>query len=234
MKASGIGWTWSALWGVALAGLMAAAVVAIFVVAPTEQTMGNAQRILYVHVAVAWCAIAGFLVTAATGIAYLVRRDLAWDHWSQAAAESGWICGALTLATGSLWAHTAWGTWWTWEPRLTATFVLWAIYSGYLIVRGSVEDRHRRARLGAVVAVLGAVDLPMMFMATRWFRGMHPASPSLEPRMRLVLLVCVVSFTALVATLVARRRRNCVGGFRVQGSGFRNVKDATLRVIASL
>jgi heme exporter protein C len=183
-----------------------AAVVAIFWLAPTEQTKGNAQRIVYVHVAVAWCTLTAFLATAATGIMYLIRRDLAWDHWSQAAAEWGWVCGAATLATGSLWARLAWGAWWTWEPRLLATFILWAIYSGYLIVRGGVEDHHRRARLGAVVAILGAVDLPMVLMATRWFRGMHPASPTMEPRMRLALLVSVLAFTALVASLVARRR----------------------------
>jgi heme exporter protein C len=206
MNADGTRRTCAVAWSLALAGLMAAAIVAIFVVAPTEQTMGNAQRILYVHVATAWCALLGFVGAAATGAAYLLRRNLAWDHWSQAAAESGWVCGVLTLLTGSLWARTAWGTWWTWEPRLTATFVLWAIYSGYLLVRAGLEDPHRRARLGAVVAILGAVDLPMVLMATRWFRGMHPASPALDPRMRAVLLVSVVSFTALAATLVARRR----------------------------
>jgi heme exporter protein C len=198
--------TGAAAWSLALAGLMAVTIVAIFAIAPTEQTTGNAQRILYVHVATAWCALLGFVGAAAAGAAYLLRRNLARDHWSQAAAESGWICGALTLLTGSLWAHAAWGAWWTWEPRLTATFVLWAIYSGYLLVRAGLEDPHRRARLGAVVAILGAVDLPMVLMATRWFRGMHPASPAMEPRMWAVLLLSTVSFTALFLTLVARRR----------------------------
>ena len=84
----------------------------------------------------------GFLAMAASGAAYLVRRNLAWDHWAQAAAEVGWLCSGLTLLTGSLWAHSAWGTWWTWDPRLTTAFVLWSIYSGCLIVRAGVEDPH--------------------------------------------------------------------------------------------
>jgi heme exporter protein C len=112
----------------------------------------------------------------------------------------------LTLVTGSLWARAAWGVWWTWEPRLTATFVLWAIYAGYLLLRAGVEDPHRKARLAAVLAVVGALDLPLVIMATRWFRGIHPASPAMEPSMRAVLATSIVAFTALFAVLVVRRR----------------------------
>lgn len=186
-------------------GLTAAATLAICFYAPTEETMGHAQRIVYVHVSVAWLGLAGFLVMAGAGALYLVRRDLAWDHWSRAAAELGWLCSGLTLVTGSLWAHEAWGTWWTWEPRLTAAFILWAIYCGYLIVRSGLDDPHRSARLGAVLAILGLLDVPLVFMATRWFRGMHPVSPEMEPRMRVVLLLSVVAFTGLFAVLLARR-----------------------------
>jgi heme exporter protein C len=185
----------------------AAVILAICLVAPTEATMGHAQRIVYVHVAVAWLGLLGFLVTAVTGLVYLVRRDLAWDHWSQAAAELGWLCGGLTLVTGSLWAHTAWGVWWTWDPRLTTAFILWAIYSAYLIVRTGIDDPCRRARIAAVLAVIGALDVPLVVLAARWFRGIHPASPGMEPSMRLVLIVSVAGFTALFAALCVRRRR---------------------------
>ena len=136
--------------------------------------MGQAQRIVYVHVAVAWLALAGFIVMAASGGMYLLRRDLAWDHWARAAAELGWLCCTLTLATGSLWAHAAWNTWWTWDPRLTTSFVLWTMYGGYLLIRGSLEDPHRSARLGAVLAIVGLLDVPLVVIATRWFRGIHP------------------------------------------------------------
>jgi heme exporter protein C len=191
----------------AVAALAAAAILAICLVAPTEATMGHAQRIVYVHVAVAWLGLLGFLATAVTGLVYLVRRDLAWDHWSQAAAELGWLCGGLTLVTGSLWARTAWGAWWTWDPRLTTAFILWAIYSAYLIVRTGIDDPHRRARIAAVLAVIGALDVPLVVLAARWFRGIHPASPGMEPSMRLVLIVSVAGFTALFAALFVRRRR---------------------------
>ncbi|MCY2994912.1 MAG: cytochrome c biogenesis protein CcsA [Planctomycetota bacterium] len=193
-------------WNMLLAGLLALAIWAIFLFAPTEQTMGQAQRIVYVHVSVAWLGLLGLLVMAASGTGYLVRRNLAWDHWLQAAGELGWLCCGLTLITGSLWAHEAWGTWWEWDPRLTTSFILWAIYSGILIVRASVEDPHRRARIGAVLAILGTLDTPLVVMATRWFRGLHPVSPQMEPTMRIALLISVIGFSALFATLLVRRR----------------------------
>lgn len=191
---------------VALVGLLTAAILAIFVFAPLEKTMGAAQRIVYIHVSVAWFGLLSFFVMAAAGLMYLVRRDLSWDHWAHASAEMGWLACGLTLVTGSFWARAAWGTWWTWDPRLTASFVLWALFSGCLLVRGSVEDPHRRARLGAVLAILGVLDIPLVMMATRWFRGIHPVSPGMEPAMRLVLLISVIAFTALFAALLARRR----------------------------
>ena len=186
--------------------LVAAGLLAISLLAPTEKTMGDAQRILYVHVAAAWCGLAGFLIVAASGLLYLLRRDLGWDHWAQAAAEMAWLCCGLTLITGSFWAHAAWNTWWTWEPRLAATAILWAVSSGYLIVRSGVEDPHRRARMGAVLALVAAADIPLVVMATRWFRGIHPAAPQMDPAMRLVLLLSIVGFSAFFGLLLVRRR----------------------------
>ena len=186
--------------------LTAMAMLAIILSAPTERSMGDAQRIVYIHVAVAWCGLAGFLLMAGAGLMYLLRRNLAWDHWAQAAAELGWLAATLTLITGSIWAHAAWNTWWSWDPRLATTFVLWAINSACLVVRSGLEDPHRRARIGAVLAILGAIDLPLVVMATRWFRGIHPRSPQMELSMRGVLLVSVAGLTALFAVLLVRRR----------------------------
>jgi len=186
--------------------LTAIAMLATILWAPTESTMGDSQRIVYIHVAVAWCGLAGFLVTAGAGLLYLVRRDLAWDHWAQAAAELGWLGATLTLVTGSIWAHAAWNTWWSWDPRLATMFVLWAINSANLVVRGAIEDPHRRARTGAVLAIVGAVDLPLVVMATRWFRGIHPRAPQMDLSMRGVLLVSAMGLAALFAVLLARRR----------------------------
>ena len=130
-----------------IAGLLAAAMFAVFLVAPEEQTMGQTQRIVYVHVSVAWFGLIGFLLTAGSGFMYLLRRNIAWDDWAEAAAEVGWVCSTLTLVTGSLWAREAWNTWWTWDPRLTTSLILWTIYAGYFVVRGSIADPHRRARM---------------------------------------------------------------------------------------
>ena len=187
-------------------GLLTAAILAAGFLAPTESSMGHAQRIVYVHVPVAWLGLLAFLTMAASGLAYLARRDLKWDHWFQAAGELGWLCCGLTLVTGSLWAHEAWGTWWEWDPRLTTAFILWAIYSGVLLVRAGIEDPHRRARVGAVLAVLGALDVPLVVMATRWFRGLHPVAPEMAPLMRTTLLISVVGFTVFFAWLANRRR----------------------------
>jgi heme exporter protein C len=187
--------------------LLTATTLLIFLYAPTEATMGNVQRILYLHVAVAWCGLAGCVGMGAFGTIYLVRRRLGWDHWLQAAVEVGWLCVTLNLVTGSLWAHEAWGVWWTWEPRLASALVLWLIYAGIFLVRAGIEDPHRCARLGAVLAVLGAGDVPMVVMATRWFRGVHPVAPVMDERMRVVLLAAVVSFAALFACLAYQRRQ---------------------------
>jgi len=189
------------------AGLLCAAIVGIFCIAPTEQTMGQAQKILYVHVAVAWFSLAACLAMGLAAIAYLATRKLAWDHLSFAAAEVGWLCCTLTLITGSLWARTAWNTWWTWEPRLTAVFVLWTLYSGYLLVRSTVKEPHGAARAAAVLAIVGLLDLPLVLLATRWFRGMHPPAPEMDAAMSAVLWLSILGFGAFFALLLVRRKR---------------------------
>ena len=195
------------VWQLAVVSLLAGAIAAACLLAPTEVTMGHAQRIVYLHVPVAWLGLLGFLVMAGCGMIYLMCRNLLWDHWFQAAGEAGWLCTSLTLVTGSLWAHEAWGTWWVWDPRLTAAFIMWCVFCGILMVRSGLEDPHRRARVGGVLAILGALDVPLVIMATRWFRGLHPVSPKMDPMMRVALLACVVAFTAFFAWLVHHRRR---------------------------
>jgi len=190
-----------------VAVMLAAAHGMIFMFAPREITMGDVQRIVYLHVSVAWCGLAGCLAMGATAAIYLLRRNLVWDHWSRASAEIGWLCSTLTLATGSLWAHEAWGTWWTWEPRLTSSLILWMMFGGYFLVRSSLEESERRARISAVLAILSLADVPLVVMATRWFRGVHPVTPEMDPRMRVVLLVSVIAFTVLFAWLATVRRR---------------------------
>jgi heme exporter protein C len=187
--------------------LVTAALWSIFFVAPTEVSMGDVQRIIYLHVAVAWCGLAAMIALGLCGGAYLVTRRLRWDFWAQALCEVGCLCTFLTLVTGSAWAHEAWGTWWTWEPRLTSSLVMWIMYCGMLLIRSSVDEPHRRARVGAVLAIIGIGDVPLVLMATRWFRGVHPVSPDMDPTMRMVLLASLISFTVLFAFLTTVRRR---------------------------
>ena len=194
-------------WQVIAALMLACAVLAVTLLAPTELSMGHAQRIVYIHVAVAWLALAALPTAGACGGLYLRGRNLAWDHWSQAALEIGWLSSGLTLVTGSLWARAAWGTWWTWDPRLTSALILWTIYSGLLLVRSGLDEPHRRARLGAVLAMAGMLDVPLVILATRWFRGVHPVAPQMEPAMRFALLLSIAGFTAFFAALVVRRKR---------------------------
>lgn len=199
-----------------VAALLAVSVGMALKWAPREASMGDVQRIVYFHVAFAWCGLAASLANGAAAVLYVVRRRLDWDQWAQATGEIAWLCLTLTLASGSLWAHEAWNTWWTWEPRLTAAFFLWALLSGYFLVRASVEDRERRARLSGVLAILTVADVPMVFAATRLFRGMHPVSPEMDGRMRLTLLVSLVSFTALFVLLAVLRRRQLGQAARIE------------------
>jgi heme exporter protein C len=192
---------WIFMTGLCLTGSLLAVAVA-----PTEQTMGDVQRIMYMHISVAWLGLAFFVATAASGLGYLLRRQLVWDDWARATCEVGWLCSTLTLVTGSLWARAAWGTWWTWDPRLLTSLILWAFYSGNLVLRSGLEDPHRSARLAAVLALIGLADVPLVVMATRWFRGIHPVAPPMEPAMRLALLAMVAGLTAVMMLLVVQRR----------------------------
>jgi heme exporter protein C len=201
--AGGLGW----IAGMSAAVLLAAAAPAVALLAPTEASMGDAQRIVYLHVPVAWLGLLGLLLMAFSGAMYLRRRNLWWDQCSQAAAELGWLYCGLTLVTGSLWAHSAWGTWWTWDPRLTSAFVLWMIYSGCLVLRAQLDASHGRARLSAVLAILGALDIPLVVVAAHWFRGIHPPAAAMDPAMHVVLLWSTASFTALFFLLLGCRWR---------------------------
>ena len=191
---------------ISTAMLLLAAVGAIYFYAPTEISMGDVQRIVYFHVPTAWFGMVAFLGMAISGTMYLRTRDLRWDHWSQALAEVGWLCCTLTMVLGSIWAKAAWNAWWTWDPRLTTVFLLWAMYSGIIVLRANLEDMQQSARFRAVVAIIGALDIPMIFLVTRWYRGMHPTAPQLEPSMQATLVLSIAAFTVLFSIMVLRRR----------------------------
>lgn len=195
--------------------VLGAALLMIFLVAPTEATMGHAQRILYLHVAVSWCGLASCVAMGACSAAFMVHRKLLWDYWAQACTEVGCLCFTITLVSGSLWAHEAWGVWWTWEPRLTSALVLWFILLGICLARANIDDLQSRARLAAILAILAVCDLPILIMATRWFRGVHPVAPEMDPTMRIVLLSAMLGFTVFFVLLTRHRRSQIELGARV-------------------
>ena len=189
--------------------LMVAAIYLVFVYVPTEKEMGIVQRIFYLMVPMAWLALLSLLIVFISSILYLVRRESKWDILAYSAAEVGIVVTTIALVVGSLWAKPIWGVWWTWEPRLTATLVLWFIYAAYLLVRSYASEESKGARFAAVVGIVGFVDLPIIILATTLWRGMHPGTiifqGGLAPPMLLTLLVSIVAYTALYFLLLIQR-----------------------------
>ncbi len=190
--------------------LLPAAMGLVFFYAPVERTMGMVQKVFYIHLPLAAAAFLSFFVAFSAGVLYLVRRQRRWDALGAAAVEVGVVLTTLVLVTGSLWGRPIWNTWWTWDPRLTTSLILWFIYAAYLILRASVDDESRRAVYCAVVAVAGFVDVPVVFLSARVFRSIHPTviradSVGLEPPMIVTLLVCMLGMLVFWAALVRLR-----------------------------
>ncbi len=181
--------------------------------APRELTMGNVQRIFYFHVASAWVGFFAFFVTFLAGIAYLVRGRRRWDILGLSSVEVGLTFIMMTVVTGALWAKPVWGTYWTWEPRLTISAVQLLIYVAYGMLRASITGPERRARFAAVYGIVSFVTVPLSWFAIRWWRTIHPdiltggESMALTPRMVQALLVSIGAFTTLYAALLRQRVR---------------------------
>src|SRR6266516_3486018 len=196
-----------------LAGLAATVVIGLFVV-PPDATQGDVQRLMYLHVPVAWVTFLAFGVVFLASVGYLKTGRMQWDRVAAASAEIGILCCALTIVLGSLWGRPVWGTWWTWDPRLTTTAVLLLIYVGYLAVRRLPDSPTRRARWAAVVGIVGFVDVPIVQLSVTWWRGLHQGptvrllqAPTIAPVMLAALLVGVFAFTVVYLYLMALRLR---------------------------
>ncbi|MBN1559259.1 cytochrome c biogenesis protein CcsA [candidate division KSB1 bacterium] len=177
--------------------------------APTEKSMGAVQRIFYFHVPSAWVSFIAFGVVAVASFLFLRSGAAKWDLLARSAAEVGMLFLTLVLLTGPLWAKPVWGVYWTWDARLTTSFILWLIYMAYLMLRSYVVDRERGARFAAVFGIIGFLDVPIVYMSIRWWRTLHPSAviagsdgSGLESSMLQTLLVCVVAFTLLFITLL--------------------------------
>jgi heme exporter protein C len=154
--------------------LFAIATAMVFFYAPEEAVMGQVQRVFYFHVASAWVGMLGFMVAALAGVFYLRTGRSIWDNAGQAAVEISVAFSFITIVSGSIWARPIWNTWWTWDPRLTTATIMLLIYSAYLMLRSGIEDPGRRARFGAVYAIIGFISVPLTFLSIRIFRTIHP------------------------------------------------------------
>src|SRR5271163_286270 len=178
--------------------LLSYALYQALVVAPTEQTMGNVQRIFYYHVPSAWTAFILFSINFVASVVYLIRRSNKADMIALVTAEVGVVFCTVNLVTGPIWARPVWGIWWTWDLRLTLTLVLWLIYVSYIVLR-RFSSSGQTPLLAAVLAVFGALDVPLVYFSIWFFRTQHPqpvigGGGSMDPRMLQVLLISWMAF----------------------------------------
>jgi len=188
------------------------AVWMIFLYAPMDSIEGNTQRIFYIHVPMAWVAFLAFGVLTFASICYLRTKEERWDNIARATAEIGTVFTTLTLITGMLWGKPIWGTWWTWDARLTSTLVLWFIYVGYLMLRGAMGRTTQSAKAGAIIGIIGFIDIPIIYESVNWWRTLHPqavlplgSAPQLPASMLFTLLVSLLAFTLLYSFLLLMR-----------------------------
>lgn len=191
--------------------LMLAAGAAIFIYAPTDALQGDVQRIFYLHVSSAIAAYGCFAVVLVGGIVYLRNESLVADRFARAGALAGLVFTTVTLVMGMLWAKPIWGTFWTWDARLTSTLVLWIVYAGYLLVRRLAEPGRQSARLAAVVGIFGFIDVPVVHFSVTWWRTQHPGpiivNDALPAQMLGTFLFTMACTLALAATMIAIRYR---------------------------
>lgn len=198
--------------------LLLAATWMVFFYAPTEAVMGQVQRVFYFHVSTGWVGMAAYITGAVAGLIYLIRPNKKWDVFGLAAIELGLVYSFINIVSGSIWARPSWNTWWTWDPRIVTATVMELTYFAYLLLRQSVEDPERRARFGAIYAVLGSVSVPLTYFSIRVWRTLHPVvigsgDPSakgsfdMTKPMVYTLLFSLLTFTVFGVTLLWHRVR---------------------------
>ena len=190
---------------------MVAALYGAFQLVPKERSMGNIQRIFYFHVPSAMMSFLGFGIVCLGSILYLSTRKEKWDILAHSAAELGIMFCTIVLITGPIWARPVWGTWWTWEVKLTLTLLLWLIYIAYLLLRMYVDEPELRSRFAAVLGIIGFMVVPFVYFSVHLWGGLHPKNvlrkESLDPTMGRVFVFNIVTFAVLFAVLLGARIR---------------------------
>jgi heme exporter protein C len=209
---------WLTILDVVTAVMLLAATLRVFLFTPVEAVMGPVQKIFYFHVSTAWVGMLAFGVVAVVGIFYLRTADRRWDLAAVAAVEIGLVFTLVCIVTGSIWARPIWNTWWTWDPRLTTATIMELVYAAYLMLRQGLEDPERRARFGAVYAIIGFISVPLTFISIRIFRTIHPVvfggnDPSastvfdMSPNMLATFIFSLVTFSIVFVDLLIHRIR---------------------------
>ncbi len=191
--------------------LLAIAAYGMFFVARPDRVQGDAARIVYFHVPIAWVAFLAFFVVFIASIVYLRTSKPRWDHLGRASAEVGVVFTTLALITGAIWGYPIWGTWWSWDPKLTTTLILWFMYLAYLMVRSYAEPP-RGPRYAAILGIVGFVDVPIVYLSSYWWRTLHP-QPVIGPLAEQqpstsivwVLLISLAAFSLLYVFLTRVR-----------------------------
>lgn len=190
----------------------------VFFYAPLEAVMNYVQKIFYFHISTAWVGMLGFIVAAVAGVAYLVKKDMKWDIVEVAAVEISLVFFFIAIVSGSIWARPSWGTWWTWDARLTTAAILEMIYLAYLMLRQGIEDPEQRARFGAIYTLVGGISVPVTFLSIRLWQTIHPAiigAQSAEaqggfgmtPAMLFTMFFSLITFSIVFVTILWHRIR---------------------------
>ncbi len=187
-----------------------ASLYASFIYAPTELIMGDIQRIFYFHMGTVWVATVAFTIVFIASIMFLKSGKRKWDILALSSAEIGVLFITLTIITGSIWAKPIWGTWWTWDPQLTTTFILWILYIVYLILRSVAGDNVKQARFAAVFSIIAFIDLPLVYISARLKRGISPVvfgpgGGGIESEMLITMLITFLACTLLFIILLKQR-----------------------------
>jgi len=172
--------------------------------------MGHVQRIFYFHMGTVWVATIAFIIVFIGSIQYLRKQSRFWDILAYSSAEIGVLFISLTIITGSIWAKPVWGTWWTWDPQLTTTFILWILYVVYMILRSTAGNDEKKARFAAVFGIIAFLDLPLVYVSARLMRGISPVvfgpgGGGIDPKMMIALTVTLIAFTLLFILLLKQR-----------------------------
>ena len=186
----------------------------VFMWVPTEQNLGVSQRIFYFHVPLGWIGMVSIFVVGIASVIHLLTKKNLWDAIAYSAAELGVIFATLILITGAVWAKPVWGVWWSWDPKLTTTLILWFVYVGYLMVRSFSPGGSQGRRYASVVALLGAIDAPIIYLASIWWRTAHPnlnigplaeSDSDLDSKMLITFFVSLITFTIFYVYVMLER-----------------------------